>query len=92
MAGLQYNFFPTDLLYPLQPPAAGPTANDGPVRQVSLVNNWNSDKSEDLKNTNSVNSKGKIVKAVSSSLVAFSPIIHKQKWNFATTLFIIYIQ
>ena len=74
MAGLQYNFFPTDLLYPLKPPAAAATATDGPIQQVSMVKTWNSEKSEDLKNK----SKGKIVKVVSSSLVAFSPITHKQ--------------
>lgn len=88
MAGLQYNFFPTDLLYPLQPPAATTTttsgggAADGSIRQVSLVKTRNSDKSEDLKQANSGSSsnyKGKIVKAIHSSSIAYSPIIHKQK-------------
>ncbi|KAL1555363.1 hypothetical protein AAHA92_15817 [Salvia divinorum] len=82
MAGLQYNFFPTDLLYPLKPPAEAATATegaDGPIQQVSMAKTWNSEESENLKN----NSKGKIVKAVSSSLVAFSPITHKHenKWT-----------
>ncbi|KAH6832613.1 hypothetical protein C2S53_020485 [Perilla frutescens var. hirtella] len=76
MAGLQYKFFPTDFLFPLQPPAAATTPNGGvdiPVRQVSLV------KSEDLKQP-IASSVTKIVKAIPSSSVAYSPIIiHKQK-------------
>ncbi|KAH6818734.1 hypothetical protein C2S51_002337 [Perilla frutescens var. frutescens] len=78
MAGLQYKFFPTDFLFPLQPPAAAATTTNGgvdiPVRQVSLV------KSEDLKQP-IASSVSKIVKAIPSSSVAYSPItiIHKQK-------------
>ncbi|KAL8489418.1 hypothetical protein ACS0TY_024875 [Phlomoides rotata] len=83
MAGLQYKFFPTDFLFPLQPPApAGTTTTGGgdtTTRQVSMVNAWN-DKSEDLKQTNSVTSRGKIVKAHPSPSTAYTPIIHnKQK-------------
>ncbi|KAG8372042.1 hypothetical protein BUALT_Bualt12G0025500 [Buddleja alternifolia] len=82
MAGLQYKFFPTDFLFPLQPPPAAATTGgggDNPSRQVSLIKTRNGDVSDDSKQLKSVNTnKGKIVKAIPSSSVAFAPIIHKQ--------------
>ncbi|GFP80881.1 hypothetical protein PHJA_000231400 [Phtheirospermum japonicum] len=80
MAGLQYKFFPTDFLFPLQQSASGATTTtiDGannPARQVSLVK---TDKSEESKQQKSMTGKSKIVKAVPSSSVAHEPIIRKQ--------------
>nr|GMD25983.1 hypothetical protein CDL12_07242 [Ipomoea batatas]GMD39835.1 hypothetical protein CDL12_07242 [Ipomoea batatas]GME04265.1 hypothetical protein CDL12_07242 [Ipomoea batatas]GME20794.1 hypothetical protein CDL12_07242 [Ipomoea batatas] len=64
MAGLQYNFFPTDLLYPL---AQKPVGKDNQApNQVSLI------KSKKVSNVNAEQAKGVIIstkplKAVSPS-------------------------
>lgn len=81
MAGLQYNFFPTDLLYPLQ--KTNREINTSQQSILLIKTRKNSDESlDDSKSQNkSINNKKKktTLKAISSPSFALAPIPKNKK-------------
>lgn len=74
MAGLQYNFFPTDFFFPRQQTVTREGSN---LQQNNLlVNTRTTEDSEDAKQLKS-NGNSKSLKAVSSSSLALAPVLKR---------------